>query len=889
MEQSYFNYIGKAQNPEGMAASCHLLPYHFMDVAAVGHQVLSVSPRLETDLAGFLGMEPAQFRALFLFGLLLHDLGKMTASFQSLFQMMGLVRITLPDGVSYNGKTARHDQLGYDVWKKTQRKAPLFSGTVTERRCFQFYLAIFWGHHGKPIKQEKTIHDKLRLMDDDVLAAQAWIDDSQSLLEAELPLHYFTDQSFAERLRQVSWLLAGLGTYCDWVGSDSDVFKYCDQPMSLTQYWQEFALSRAECAMSKTEVFEPITAQPFDGFESLFHFKPSPLQTYAEQVTVSDTPQLFILEDLTGSGKTEAALTLAHRLLQSGAGRGLYLGLPTMATSNAMFERLGTHYHRMLTGRDGVKPSIVLAHGSRDLNDRFREAALGASAADQPYRADDQTASMHCNQWLSDSRKKALLAPVGVGTVDQALLAILPKRHQSLRVLGLYGKVLILDEVHAADDYMLTLLEKLMVLHASQGGSLIMLTATLPQARRQKLAHAWQRALGQVEGSLECTGMDDFPLATAVSGESGLREEKLLCRAGTEKRVAVDFLHGEAGCVEQLVSAVEDGQCAVWVRNSVDEAISAYRQLRDRLDRPEQCVLFHSRFVLQHRKDREAWVMTHFGKESTQEKRVGRVLVATQVFQESLDADADVMISDLCLIDDLIQRAGRLHRHVRDSVGNLKSEGEDERGAPKLLIHAPEWSSEPTQDWLKQHSPNTQYVYQRPGGIWRTMAYLRELGEIRLPEESRQMIEYVYGEDVPIPEALKEAEQEYEGRARASRNQGHFNGVELERGYTDDSNRAWDDDAADIGTRLGETSEEVVLVRRVEGGYEPFISARHHAVELSTVKLSSKKSLAKLETLYEESREAFVKRYSRAKFSRLVDVKTLCYTESEGWGTHDDE
>lgn len=885
----YYDYIGKAQSPEGMAASCHLLPYHLLDVAAVGERVLSARPQLEADLADFLDISAQDCRTLFVFGLLLHDLGKMTASFQSLFKDMGLVRVDLPRGVSYDGKSGRHDQLGYDVWKGVQKRARLVEGSRSVKNGFQLYLGIFWGHHGKPVEQSPTIRgDKLRLTDENVEAAREWVDDCQKLLGTELPLHYFSEPDFVDRLKQVSWLLAGLGTYCDWVGSDSEVFQYCDQSMPLEEYWRDIALPRAERAMAKTEVFAPVEVRPFTGVQSLFSFAPSPLQEYAEQTPVSATPQLFILEDLTGAGKTEAALALAHRLLESGAGRGLYLGLPTMATSNAMFERVAAHYHQMLVGRDGVKPSIVLAHGGRDLNDRFREATMDPGADDRPYDSgtDEQTASLHCNQWLADSRKKALLAPVGVGTVDQALLAILPKRHQSLRVLGLYGKVLILDEVHAADEYMLTLLEQLMALHASQGGSLIMLTATLPKARREKLVRAWQRALGQAPQPLERTGLGDFPLATAVSAEEGLRETRLPCRPGTEKHLAVDFLHSEAECLDKLARAVEAGQCAVWVRNSVDEAIAAYHELVDRLDHPDQCMLFHSRFMLQHRKEREAWVMRHFGKESAGAERAGRVLIATQVFQESLDADADVMVSDLCLIDDLIQRAGRLRRHVRNAAGDPKNEGADERPAPRLLVHAPEWSSEPDVDWLKRHSRNTQFVYERPGRIWQTMAYLRDTGAFRLPEESRRMIESVYGEEVFIPDTLKEAEQEFEGQSRASRNQGQFNALELEKGYTSDSNRAWTEDNVDIGTRLGEESEEVVLVRRLESGaYEPVIRAQRRAVELSTVKLSGQKRLKALQALDDEAREAFVKRYPRAKFSRLVDIETTPYSDLEGWGS----
>jgi len=277
-------------------------------------------------------------------------------------------------------------------------------------------------------------------------------------------------------------------------------------------------------------------------------------------------------------------------------------------------------------------------------------------------------------------------------------------------------------------------------------------------------------------------------------------------------------------------------------------------------------------------------VMQHFGKSSAQEQRVGRVLVATQVFQESLDADADVMISDLCLIDDLIQRSGRLHRHTRDQFGTLVVGQPDGRAPPQLLIHSPEWDPTPQSDWLQQLSPNTQYVYKHPRLIWRTMSYLRDAGEIRLPEASRTMIESVYGEGVTIPEAFEQAEQEADGLARASNNQGQFNRLELEQGYTYESNRAWGEDSVDIGTRLGDESEEVILVSRTEKGCRPYIDASRHSVELSSVRLSGRKRLAALELLAEEERDAFVERHPRAKYARVVDIETTPYSEKEGWG-----
>lgn len=880
MNESYFRYIGKAQHPADERVPFHLLPYHLLDVAAVGSQVLAAKPELASDLAELLEVSCKELAALLQFGHLMHDLGKMTASFQSIFASQGYTLVSLPEGVSYNARQARHDQLGYDVWQLLALPDSFCQGNALRtKRHLKFFLGIFWGHHGKPVRSERSVHDSIRITHEDLSAASQWVADCLELVGDAFPLHKFADKDFQTQLKRASWLLAGFSTYCDWVGSDSTIFTYRNDFVSIADYWQTSALPKAIEAIDKTEVFDPTIVRPFDGFDSLFSFTPSPLQAYAAEVPVSDSPQLFILEDLTGAGKTEAALVLIHRLLSAGAGKGFYFGLPTMATSNAMFGRVSRHYAKMLKGTGGRAPSIVLAHGSRDLNEQFRQAKLGQSEMDLPYQAEDQTASMHCSAWLSDSRKKALLAPVGVGTIDQVLLSVLPKRHQSLRVLGLYGKILVLDEVHAADTYMFELLDSVLTLHASQGGSAILLTATLPLNRRQRLAEIWQRALGVAPEALQRTRVDDFPLATMVNVEAGLKETKVAVRDGSARRIPVQCVCSEEECLEHVLEAAKNGQCVVWVRNSVDEAVAAYQKVRQRLDTPEHCQLFHSRFVLKHRQDKEAWVMEYFGPNASPAQRSGKVLIATQVFQESLDADADLMISDLCLIDDLVQRAGRLHRHRREVRGSGSQD-------PLLIVHAPEWQDEPENDWLKRHSPNTQYVYQTPGRIWLTLAYLRQKGALELPEQAREMIEYVYAPDAVIPAALQAAEREYDGLQRASSNQGRVNRLALDSGYTASSSHIWTDDKADVGTRLGEEVFEVLLVQKKGERYAPLLENRSYSLELSTLRISNRKLVASLVEIHEQAKADFILRYPRARYSVLVDIETegMEYSAEIGWG-----
>lgn len=886
--RAYFHYIGKAQSEEERRP-CHLLPYHLMDVAAVGYEILRIKPQLLDDLADFLDVTIDEARVLVLFGLLQHDLGKMTASFQWLFKDRDLARVELPPGVNYDGKNARHDQLGWDVWHRMRLPSSWGEGREVKRlkRRMHFYMGLYWGHHGCPVRNEETIHDSTRITERDIEAAEQWTADALELLDVDLPLSRFDDPDFRRCLPHVSWLVAGLSIYCDWVGSDNRIFHYHDEPFStLGEYWHDIALPSARQAVAGTEAFSPIKVSPFPNFESVFSFPPSPLQALAAELPIGSDPQLFILEDLTGSGKTEAALTLTHRLIEVGVADGFYIGLPTMATSNAMFSRVSDHYSRMLRLESGQAASIVLAHGARDMNASFREARLGESRPDHAYGSGDETASIHCSDWLADSRKKALLAPVGVGTIDQVLLAALPKKHQPLRALGLYRKVLVVDEVHAADIYMLRLLENVFQLHARQGGSVVLLTATLANHQRRQLVRAWQAALDVDRDRLIEPRRNDFPLLTTVSASRGVEEHEVQPRAGTEKLVRVRFAEGDDECVEHILDAVAQQRCVVWVRNSVDEAVSAYERLKGRLPEGSDLQLFHSRFILQHRQDKEAWVMEHFGKRSTKAERAGRVLIATQVFQESLDADADVMISDLCLIDDLVQRAGRLHRHKRDASGNPQLDGEaDGRPEPILIVNAPPWQSEPDEEWLMRHSPNTQYVYQAPGKIWLTNAYLREQGAIRLPEDARAMIDYVYDNEEAIPEALRKAEFEWSGKERANSSQGISNRLDLSEGYSLKSSSIWVDDKVEVGTRLGEEAVQVLLVQQGEYGIEPLMAGIRHAVDLSTLRLSSKKVLEALKPVGEEYIVEITKRYKYVRYMVLVDIndqKDVSYSYDHG-------
>lgn len=854
MTKIYYKYIGKLDKKKTDYYEYHLLPYHCLDVAATAKALLETNRQFQEDVAQLLEITSEQLLALVCFFVAIHDLGKFATAFQDVFSDKVKPLYKAKNKKPYDGSKYRHDLLGIHFWEKNEEEVLKLLVTQLKSSIDHVYdtdkaldtLLVFahstLGHHGKPIDSSNTHELKHFVEAHNEQAALEFIKDLLIIFKPDISFDLLVDKNWQTKLKQVSWHLAGLAVLADWLGSNTLYFPYVTNLIPLKDYWNT-AQSKAQKALHDTDVWRSIKAKPFLSVKDHYGFSPTPLQKWAEAVPLDDSPQLFILEDVTGAGKTEAALVLTHRLMEAGAANGFYFGLPTMATSNAMFTRIADHYVQMFTAEDGCKPSIVLAHGARDMNNLFREIIMPTNNQDIDYSPTDLTATAQCNSWLADSRKKALLAPVGVGTIDQALLAVLPRRHQSLRLLGLNRKILIFDEVHSADEYMFELLESLLVLHLHQGGSVILLTATLSKKQRQRLINIWADTLQIGDQLIQNT---NFPLSTRVSLMNGLEEIPIESRKEVSRTVQIDFLHTEKDCVDKIVSAATDGQCVVWIRNTVDDVLNAYYNVSSKLDSPESCILFHSRFTLMDRKRIETKVLEIFGKDSNRKMRAGKVLITTQVFQESLDADTDLMISDICPIDDLIQRTGRLHRHTRNANGAYENGVLDSREQPLLYIHAPEWQDYPDENWLSDGFQSTEYVYRTPGRLWLGMQALKEFGTLSMPMQARSLIESVYSEDYleRMPDTFHNKELQHLGEERGKASKGKTGTINWQNhGYSYKSSNFWYEDNTDISTRYSdvETTEVVLLRLNEQNQFDFYSNESEFACQLSSVKLSVKK------------------------------------------------
>ncbi|MGP9663105.1 CRISPR-associated helicase Cas3' [Halomonas sp. AOP22-C1-8] len=876
---AYHRYAGKAL-PGQSEDACHLLAWHSLDVAAVGWHLLAPERPLTKQLAAQLGIEPEPLRRLMVFLLGLHDLGKFSRAFQEVLKL-ALDGMAPPQGKPYK---QRHDRLGvllwdacWNTWRKDGALRWPEDSTATKRKLLapmDHLLAPFFGHHGYPVETGQLALADFFVDDGelaDAAAAGDFVADWAALIGPDWPIKKLLDEEWLARFKTLSWTVAGWATLSDWLGSNRDYFPYCQQAMALADYWPR-ARKQAETVLDATGFACPPEPVPYAGLAQWFSGKvtPTPLQQKAEDLPLQAGPQLFILEDVTGAGKTEAACILTQRLLADGHGEGLYFALPTMATSNAMYTRLGDLHHRFYSAAS--RPSLVLAHGARALNEAFEQTIVQPDHDD--YDAIDASASTQCNRWLADSNKKALLADVGVGTIDQALMGGLPFRHQSLRLLGLARKVLIIDEVHAFDHYMQTLLHQLLAHHARQGGSAILLTATLPRAMREALTAAWCHGLGVETSPLEA---HDYPLLTHC-GKSATHEVPVKTRPEVARRVDIAWLESEDEAIERVLAAVKAGECIVWVRNTVDDAIRAYQTLRERHPDPERCLLFHARFAMVDRQRIESEVIRRFGKDSTPPLRSGQVIVTTQVFQESLDCDADQMVSDIAPIDLLIQRAGRLQRHQRG-----------ERPAPVLQVLAPAWSDIPGADWLSQAHRGTQAVYKDTSLIWLTQRVLLEQGAITMPGEARTLIEGVYAASTDdLPEAFDLAHFERTGMDKQAISMATHNALNLEDGYRLDGDfDPWQEER-ETGTRLSdEQSVEVVLLKRRGDELVLWVEDHRHADRLSRCRLreSQVKKLAQLPGHYTQQWEALQHHHRGLRFVQpwLPEEDDKCDYD-EQWG-----
>lgn len=796
--------------------------HHLLDVAAAAARYLAHDPARLCREGAMTGLAPVQHALLCTVLAALHDLGKISPWFQAQAPEYWPAVVLGP--MPERGRQLSHWEATAVLLTDAGIRATLEPHLPGFALGDQMISAVA-GHHGRAPRSEflsAGILHRQAIGDPCVAIARELCEEIVALL---LPVKI--PEPDALQNEAFSFCLNGLITLADWIGSDSSAFPFEDPAMPLVDYWP-LAIARADAALWSKGLLpaRPKVAPLLADLSPRAGAQPRPMQRSAGELAVGHRPHLILIEDGTGSGKTEAALLLAARMMAAGLGEGVYVALPTMATANAMHGRLDTAMGGLFDETAGRPASLVLAHGKA----RLTTALDGLAAGGDGGCGQEETVSQRFNTWIGDSRKKAFFADAGVGTIDQAFLGILPKKHLTLRQYALAGRILIVDEAHACDAYMGEELKTLVEMQARLGGSVVILSATLGQMMRRALIVAFARGRGMKKRHLEPIEgrilSDAYPLLTYYAGGETIEEIPVEPLASLSRRVAVGRLPDREASIALALEAAGRGACVAIICNAVDSAIAVHAALSKAGQPLDRLTLFHARFAVGDRMVVEERVLRLFGPESVPEMRAGQILVATQVVEQSLDLDFDVMISDLAPIDLLIQRAGRLWRHSRNGRPVT---------APVLHVVSPEPSMAIDADWLKDTLGPAAYTYDLPGVLWRTARDVFARGRLETPDDLRPLVEAAYRqEEDDLPDGLAKAHQASLGKRLAEKFQGQHNTIDPRNGYAGMREVSADED---IGTRLGEKSVTLRLGIRTGSALVPIVS-RQGASEVVNWSLS---------------------------------------------------
>jgi len=718
----------------------HPLIAHSADVAAVLARLLEDDSLIAARLARAAGLErlSPEVKAALVYLAALHDFGKVNHGFQEK---------ALP-----SGKRRRWPETGHvTVVLKSLSTTPVlqrlitemlqaFSGSPTE--TFRLLMAALC-HHGRPHGLATEPAQLARLWDPAerqgwdppamirrlILHARRW----SGLDEIGSPVAVPTSPAFTH-------LFAGALTLADWIGSTESVFEFDpaadDDP---DRYWQ-IAREKATRACAEIGVVPQtrVVVRPgADLLKELFPNvfatnEPTPLQRYVAETPLPPNGARVLIESETGSGKTEAALTLYARMRAAGRVAGLVFALPTRATATAMYERVRAVLPRMYA--ETSPPTVALAMGGEQVRAMTNETLIG-----EVPRTYDDPGERDLVSWASSSAKKFFAAEIVVATIDQVLLSGLLTKHAHMRLALLARHLLVVDELHSYDRYMSEVLGKVVDFHTGAGGVAVFMSATLSSLERHRFG-------GSPDDlpTLDDAIAQPYPVVSVCDPTDRVWKDVPLARGNRPGREIGWNAVTELDALHSAVEAARSGARVCILRNTVKGARAAVAKIKEigggaLLWRPQGSPFtpaYHSRYTQPDREALDLAVLADFGPGSPSK---GTILIATQVVEQSLDVDFDFMVTDLCPIDVLLQRIGRLHRHRRHRPSGFEF--------ARIAVIVPE---RPLIEYVRGESMNGPHgwgpVYGDAGDLELTLRLIRDpaFETISIPRQNRELIERVY-------------------------------------------------------------------------------------------------------------------------------------------------
>ncbi|MBI5641766.1 MAG: CRISPR-associated helicase Cas3' [Nitrospirae bacterium] len=713
---------------------------HMLNVGCVARCISDINPSL---------IERFQLRTNVVASLAaLHDIGKIAPGFQR----------KCPAWINENNLSEIDRKFRWDVMERDHGKIShatiqdFLSKIGVSSESAQYLAAILGAHHGRIKYYPNPRGYRIGTISENDSGID-WESERQKCAEQ---LWNVLKGENADALTEESpaiWWLAGLTSVADWIGSDERFFS----PVRRSGEEDKDALARnalESIGFRKVEIIQNLS------FHDLFHEKEKPDSLWIpndmqkKTIAMVGGPGVYVLEAPMGMGKTEAALWAAYNLMSAGKAIGIYFALPTQATSNRMHLRMNEFVERIAPNANASR----LIHGNSWLKDKT--VALEPAASSDDNEEGDARAG---RDWFS-SAKRALIAPFGVGTIDQALLGVVAAKHFFVRHFALAGKVVILDEVHSYDLYTGTLIDKLITTLEGLGCTVIVLSATLTGKR-----------LGAIVSLPDdMSGNDHLPYPLITGRYEGLELAPVTAEQPNSLKIKVDFI-SKPRASEEAIMLARKGGSVLWVCNTVDEAQKQYRAFKELVKEDIPVGLLHSRFPFWRREEIEDEWMKRFGKSG--ETRGRSILVSTQIVEQSVDLDADLMITELAPTDMLLQRLGRLWRHDRGQRRPVDT--------ARLCIIKEEKSLDEFRDMkpkeIKAALGSKSNVYA-PYALLRTLEIWEAIPQtegnqtriIEIPLQIRTLIESTY-KDRDAPPSWQELYNEWFGTDSAKKMQAQMN------------------------------------------------------------------------------------------------------------------
>lgn len=668
MSTPNLNIWGKYDRKTGKT---HPALFHLLDSGFIAREILKTFLPIEIKyLAKNMGLStPEEVFDIIPYMVALHDLGKFTPKFVS--QIPELKQPLIDVGFVFNldDKRIRHEVFSLFLAGKI---LPDFGGKKD-------FCALLGGHHGRysfistnKISRKSFIRQSG--YEDDKWREQQKL--AYDVISEVFPTKYINNLKFNENFL---FFFSGLISQIDWISSDEKLFEFAGTNISWQQYVQKIP-EKIKKVDAKIKWF--VCNVRDMSFVEMFGFNPNDSQKVAiEEVESLRKPSLIIVEDSTGNGKTESAEYMATRLMLNVGHRGIHMFMPTQATANAMFSR----YLKFLETVTDGKANVHLSHSGASSNSEYLNIRPKNVGQDE----DEEVGGVVAEDWYSSDNRK-FLAQYGDGTVDQGLMGVLPVKYFFMRLYGLANKVIVFDEVHAYDRYMLILICRLLKELGRLNCSVIILSATLPKSIKNMLVEAYGYKIDKEKEV-------DYPRLTIVT------EEQTVTRKLTSektKKIKLNHLilkkttsiNGEKilsyePVIDIAIDKIKNGGCLAIICNTVRQCQDVFESFKKHSD--IEVDIIHARFFEDDKNKCVERILSKYGKNSGENRPHKSVLIGTQIVEQSLNIDFDYMIAFLSPIDLLFQRIGREWRFpetkrpiacpevtvvsVFDEMGNLEN------------------------------------------------------------------------------------------------------------------------------------------------------------------------------------------------------------------------